>query len=72
MAKKTTLSVKSLEALGPERLARLLMDISKGKPALKRQLRMALAASKGGKTLNLKSLKPKKEPLAIFSDDAVA
>ena len=27
------------------------MDISKGKPALKRQLRMALAASKGGKTL---------------------
>ena len=51
MAKKTTLSVKYLEALGPERLARLLMDISKGKPALKRQLRMALAASKGGKTL---------------------
>jgi hypothetical protein len=51
MARKTTLNVKSLEALGPERLARLLMDISKGKPALKRQLRMALAASKGGKTL---------------------
>lgn len=51
MARKTALSAKSLEALGPERLAQLLMDISKGKPALKRQLRMALAASKGGKTL---------------------
>lgn len=51
MARKTALSAKSLEALGPERLAQLLMDISKGKHALKRQLPMALAASKGGKTL---------------------
>ena len=51
MARKTALSAKSLEALGPERLAQLLMDISKGKPALKRQLRMALAASKGSETL---------------------
>ena len=51
MARKTALSTKSLEALGPERLARLLMEFSKGKPAVKRQLRMALAASKGGETL---------------------
>ena len=51
MACKTALSAKSLEALGPELLARLLMEFSKGKPALKRQLRMALAASKGGETL---------------------
>ena len=51
MARKTALSAKSLEALGPERLARLLMEFSRGKPALKRQLRMALAASKGGKIL---------------------
>lgn len=51
MARKTTLSAKSLEALGAERLARLLIDISHGKPALKRKLRMALAASKGGQTL---------------------
>jgi len=51
MARKTALSAKSLEALGPERLARLLMEFSKGKPAVKRQLRMALAASKGGAPL---------------------
>lgn len=51
MARKTTLSAKSLEALGPEHLARLLLDISKGEPALKRRLRMALAASKGGEAL---------------------
>lgn len=51
MVRKTALSAKSLEALGPERLAQLLMEFSKSKPALKRQLRMALAARKGGATM---------------------
>lgn len=51
MARKTTLSAKSLEALGPERLAQLLMEISQGQPVFKRKLRMALAASQGGETL---------------------
>lgn len=45
MASKTTLSAKNLEALGAERLAELLIEISAGDAAAKRRLRMELAAA---------------------------
>ena len=51
MASKTTLSVKSLKALGAGPLAELLMEISKGDAATKRRLRMALAAKEGPQEL---------------------
>lgn len=44
MASKTTLSAKNLEALGAERLAELLIEISTGEAAMKRRLRMELTA----------------------------
>ncbi len=45
MASKTTLTQKNLEALGAERLAELLIDISTGNANAKRRLRMELAAA---------------------------
>lgn len=45
MAAKTTLNAKNLEALGAERLAELLVEISTGNAAAKRHLRLALAAA---------------------------
>jgi hypothetical protein len=45
MAAKTTLNAKNLEALGPRRLAELLIEISTGSAAHKRRLRMELAGS---------------------------
>ena len=45
MASKTTLNAKNLEALGAERLAELLIDISTGSAASKRKLRLALAGA---------------------------
>lgn len=45
MASKTTLNAKNLEALGAERLAELLIEISAGDAAAKRRLRMELAAA---------------------------
>lgn len=45
MALQTTLNAKNLEALGAERLAELLIEISAGDAATKRRLRMALAAA---------------------------
>ncbi|MBW8734497.1 MAG: hypothetical protein JF571_09360, partial [Asticcacaulis sp.] len=45
MASKTTLNQKNLEALGAERLAELLIDISTGNANAKRRLRMELAAA---------------------------
>ncbi|MFN4088393.1 MAG: DUF6880 family protein [Alphaproteobacteria bacterium] len=42
MPPKTTLNAKNLEALGAERLAALLMQVSAGDAAAKRKLRMAL------------------------------
>jgi len=44
MASKLTLNAKNLEALGAERLAELLLELSNGNGAAKRQLRLALAA----------------------------
>ena len=43
MATKTALNAKNLEALGPERLAELLIEITADNPAAKRRLRMELA-----------------------------
>lgn len=45
MASKTTLNAKNLEALGVERLAQLLIEISSGDAAAKRKLRVALAGA---------------------------
>ncbi|WP_430523410.1 DUF6880 family protein [Rhizobium mulingense] len=47
MAAKTTLNAKNLEALGAQRLAELLIEISTGSAAHKRRLRMELAGSQG-------------------------
>ena len=47
MARKTTLSVKNLEALGTTRLAELLIELGKGNDAAKRRMRLALAAAAG-------------------------
>jgi hypothetical protein len=49
MASKSTLNAKNLEALGAERLAKLLIEISIGDAAAKRRLRLALAAVEGPK-----------------------
>jgi hypothetical protein len=47
MAAKAALNAKNLEALGPERLAELLIEISTGNAAAKRRLRLELALAKG-------------------------
>lgn len=44
MASKTTLNAQNLEALGAERLAKLLMDVAEGDVATKRRLRLELNA----------------------------
>ena len=45
MASKKTLNVKNLEALGAQRLAELLIEISAGDAVAKRRLRLELAAA---------------------------
>jgi len=45
VAAKTALNAKNLEALGPERLAELLIEISTGNAAAKRRLRLELAGA---------------------------
>jgi len=45
MASKKTLNAKNLEALGTERLAQLLIEISTGDAAAKRKLRLELAGA---------------------------
>jgi hypothetical protein len=45
MAAKTTLNAKNLEALGRERLAELLIEISAGNAGAKRRLRLELAGA---------------------------
>jgi hypothetical protein len=45
VAGKTALNAKNLEALGPARLAELLIEISAGDAAAKRRLRLELAAA---------------------------
>jgi hypothetical protein len=46
VAAKTTLNAKNLEALGPERLAELLIEISAGNAAARRRLRLELAGAR--------------------------
>ncbi len=45
MTSKNTLNAKNLEALGAERLAELLIEISTGNTAAKQRLRLALAGA---------------------------
>jgi len=45
VAARTTLNAKNLEALGPERMAELLIEISNGNAAAKRRLRLELAGA---------------------------
>ncbi len=47
MASKTTLNAKNLAALGAERLADLLLDVTKGNAGAKRRLRLELASEVG-------------------------
>lgn len=47
MASKKTLNAKNLEALGAERLAELLLEVTAGNAAAKRRLRLALADAQG-------------------------
>jgi hypothetical protein len=48
MPSETTLNAKNLAALGAERLAELLLDVTAGDAAAKRQLRLELASRGGG------------------------
>ena len=48
MPSVTTLNAKNLAALGPERLAELLLDVTSGDAAAKRRLRLELASRGGG------------------------
>jgi hypothetical protein len=49
MASKTTLNAQNLEALGVERLAKLLIEVSTGDAAMKRRLRLELAGEQSPK-----------------------
>jgi Family of unknown function (DUF6880) len=51
MAARTALNAKNLEALGAERLAALLIEISKGNAAAKRCLKLELAGAQSGAEL---------------------
>src|SRR5215471_16740139 len=46
MAAKTAINAKNLEALGSERLAELLIELSAGNAAARRRLRMELAGAR--------------------------
>jgi hypothetical protein len=48
MASKKTLNLDNLAALGPERLAAILIDVAAGNAEIKRRLRLELAAQAGG------------------------
>src|SRR5215813_1413486 len=51
MASKKTLNIESLEALGARRLAELLISIAESDAAVKRHLRLELAARNAPETL---------------------
>src|SRR4051794_32877179 len=48
MASKKTLNQDNLAALGPERLAAILIELAAGNAEIKRRLRLELAAQAGG------------------------
>lgn len=47
MARKAALDIKSLTALGPDRLARLVLDEAERDPAFRKIVKAALAATGG-------------------------
>ncbi len=61
MASKTTLNAKNLEALGAERLAELLIEISTASAVAKRRLRLELAGAQSPKEAKGISLQPNYE-----------
>ena len=68
MASKTTLNAKNIEALGVERLANLLIEISTGDAAIKRRLRMELAGNQSPGDLPRKSANAFQPPHAQLLD----
>lgn len=52
MPSETTLNAKNLAALGAERLAELLLNVTAGDAAAKRRLRLELASRGGGNVVN--------------------
>jgi uncharacterized protein DUF6880 len=53
MASKKTLNAGNLQALGAERLAALLMEVSQGNAAIKRRLRLELVGEDNPAELGL-------------------
>ena len=51
MASKATVTVDNLAALGPERLAAILVELADGDAEVKRRLRLELAAQQGGDSI---------------------
>ncbi len=51
MASKTTLNAANLEGLGTRRLAKLLIDVSAGNAAVRRRLRLELAAAESAEAV---------------------
>jgi hypothetical protein len=51
MAPKKTVTLESLVALGPERLAAILVDLADADAEVKRRLRLELAAQVGGDSI---------------------
>lgn len=51
MASKKTVNLENLMALGPERLAAILVELADGDAKVKRRLRLELAAQTGGDTI---------------------
>jgi hypothetical protein len=51
MASKQTVTLHNLAALGPERLAAILVDLAEADPEIKRRLRLELAAQVGGDSI---------------------
>jgi hypothetical protein len=45
VASQKTLNIKNLEALGAERLAELLIEVSSGNASVKRRIRLELASA---------------------------
>jgi hypothetical protein len=51
MASKKTVTLDNLVALGPERLAAILVEVADGDAEIKRRLRLELAAQAGDDTI---------------------
>jgi hypothetical protein len=51
MTSRKTVTLDNLMALGPERLAAILVELADGDAEVKRRLRLELAAQTGGDTI---------------------